>query len=148
MALLCNWVWTRLPVVVVDLYIPFFYNRKVVYFSICRSSNTVAERKDGYVYLRFRAAEYSLNIQSGQMIIARKSGRRKNNAGTDKRKINWLSLWLRRNCMLKDALEQGSSTRGPPVSFLWPEKAISQNTRRYEYWSLNHYTPWAARQVT
>ena len=27
-----------------------------------------------------------------------------------KRKRNWLGHWLRRNCLLKDALEQGSST--------------------------------------
>ena len=27
-----------------------------------------------------------------------------------KRKGNWLVHWLRRNCLLKDALEQGSST--------------------------------------
>ena len=37
-----------------------------------------------------------------------------------KRKINWLGHWLRRNCLLKDALEQGSSTfsiRGPIFIF-------------------------------
>ena len=34
------------------------------------------------------------------------SGRRKNNARTDEgRKRNWLGHWLRRNCLLKDALE-------------------------------------------
>ena len=35
------------------------------------------------------------------------SGRRKNNAGTDKEeeKKYWLGHWLRRNCLLKDALE-------------------------------------------
>ena len=27
-----------------------------------------------------------------------------------KRKRNWLGHWLRRNCLLKDALRQGSST--------------------------------------
>ena len=38
---------------------------------------------------------------------ARKSGRRKNNAGIDKeeeKKV--LGHWLRRNCLLKDALER------------------------------------------
>ena len=35
-----------------------------------------------------------------------KSGRRKNNAATDKkRKRNWLGHWLRRNYLGKDALE-------------------------------------------
>ena len=35
----------------------------------------------------------------------RKSGRRKNNAGTDKEEEEnkWLGDWLRRNCLLKDA---------------------------------------------
>ena len=33
---------------------------------------------------------------------------------------------------------QGSSTSGPPASFVRPRKGISQNTVRYEYWSLNH----------
>ena len=56
------------------------------------------------------------------------------------RKRNWLGHWLRRYCLLKDALEQGSSTRGPPVSFDRPENAISQNTMRYEYSNLSHYT--------
>ena len=43
-------------------------------------------------------------------------------------------------------LGQGSSTSGPraacgpPVCFVRPGKAISQNTKRYEYWSLSHYT--------
>ena len=52
-----------------------------------------------------------------------------------KRKRNW----LRRNCQLKDALEQGSSTRGPwatcgpRASFVRPGKGISQNTMCYEY---------------
>ena len=38
---------------------------------------------------------------------ARKSGRRKNNAGTDKEEGKEIGLghWLRRNCLLKDALE-------------------------------------------
>ena len=37
---------------------------------------------------------------------ARKSGRRKNNAGTDKEeKKNLAGYWLRRNCLLEDALE-------------------------------------------
>ena len=55
-----------------------------------------------------------------------------------KRKRNWLNHWLRRNCLLKDALEQGSSTRGqraaagPQASFVWPGKSISQNTIRYD----------------
>ena len=35
------------------------------------------------------------------------------------------------------SLDQGSSTRGPPASFVQPEKAISQNTMHYEYWSLS-----------
>ena len=46
----------------------------------------------------------------------RKSGRRKNNAGTDKEeKRNWLGHWLRRKCLLKDALERmvnGKKLRG------------------------------------
>ena len=47
-----------------------------------------------------------------------------------KRKSNWLGHWLRWNCLLKDALEQGSSTRGPratcgpPVSFGRPGKFL------------------------
>ena len=41
----------------------------------------------------------------------RKSGRMKNNAELIKKRIrNWLGHWLRRNCLLKDALEQGAST--------------------------------------
>ena len=37
---------------------------------------------------------------------AGKSGRRKNNAGTDKQEEKkLLGHWLRRNCLLKDALE-------------------------------------------
>ena len=38
---------------------------------------------------------------------ARKNGRRKNNAELiRKRKRNWLDHWLRRNCLLKVALEE------------------------------------------
>ena len=37
---------------------------------------------------------------------SRKSRRRKNNAGTDKEEeTNWLGHWLRRYCLLEDALE-------------------------------------------
>ena len=47
---------------------------------------------------------------------ARKSWRRKNNAGTDKEEEKkWLGHWLRRNCLLKDALEgmvNGKKVRG------------------------------------
>ena len=51
-----------------------------------------------------------------------------------KRKRNWLG-----HCLLKDALEQGSSIRflraasGPRASFVRPGKGVSQNTMRYEY---------------
>ena len=50
-------------------------------------------------------------------------------------------------------LEQGSSTRGPraaydpPVSFVQPEDVISQNTMRYEYWSLRHYSEFTQRLI-
>ena len=49
-----------------------------------------------------------------------------------KRRRNWLGHWLRRNCLLKDALEQGSSTRGPRAacgpraSFVRPGKGINK----------------------
>ena len=47
---------------------------------------------------------------------AKKSGRRQNNARSDKeKKKNCLGHWLRRNCMLKDALEgmvNGKKARG------------------------------------
>ena len=47
-----------------------------------------------------------MDKQNKKCSCARKSGRRKNNAGTDrKRKRNWLGHWLRRNCLQKDALE-------------------------------------------
>ena len=44
--------------------------------------------------------------QNKKCSCARKSGRRKNHAGTDKEEEkNWLGHWLRRNCLLKDAVE-------------------------------------------
>ena len=44
------------------------------------------------------------------------------------------------------SVQQGSSTRGPRAacgpraSFVQPGKGTSQNTKRYEYLSLSHYT--------
>ena len=47
-----------------------------------------------------------MDKQNKKCGCTRKSGRKKNIAGTDKkRKRNWLGHWLRRNCLLKDALE-------------------------------------------
>ena len=47
-----------------------------------------------------------MDRQNKKRSCARKSGRRKNNAGTDtEEEKNWLGQWLRRNCLLKDALE-------------------------------------------
>ena len=47
---------------------------------------------------------------------AKKNGRRKNNAGTDKEgEKNWLGQWLRKDCLLKDTLEgmvNGKKIRG------------------------------------
>ena len=47
---------------------------------------------------------------------ARKSGRKENNAGTDKEdERNWQGHWLRRNCLLEGALEgmvNGKKVRG------------------------------------
>ena len=46
-----------------------------------------------------------------------------------KRKRNWLGHWLRRNCLMKDVLEQGRTNcgpralSGPPMSFLWSASA-------------------------
>ena len=56
-----------------------------------------------------------MDTQNKKCSCARKSGRRKNNAGTDKMKRNWLGHWLRRNCLLKDAAEvtvNGKKVRG------------------------------------
>ena len=64
----------------------------------------------------------------------------KNNAATDKEEEKKLAGPLaKRNSLLKDALEQESSTRGsrascgPRASFVRLGKGISQNTIRYEY---------------
>ena len=47
-----------------------------------------------------------MDRQNKKFSCARKSGRRKNNAGTDKEEEkNCLGHWPRRNCLLKDALE-------------------------------------------
>ena len=49
------------------------------------------------------------------MSCARKSGRRKNNAGTGKEEATKLAGTLRRNCLLNDALEgmvNGKKVRG------------------------------------
>ena len=47
-----------------------------------------------------------MDRQNKKCSCARKSGRRKNNAGTDKDEEKKLSgHWLRRNCLLKDALK-------------------------------------------
>ena len=47
-----------------------------------------------------------MNRQNKKCSCARKSGRRKNNAGTDKEEEKKLAgHWLRRNCLLEDALE-------------------------------------------
>ena len=48
--------------------------------------------------------ECKMDRQIKKCICARKSGRKRTKAGT-KRKRNWLGHWLRRNCLLKDALE-------------------------------------------
>ena len=68
--------------------------------------------------------------QNKKCSCARKSGRRKNNAGTNKEDEKKLvGHWLRRKCLLKDALEQGRpnygprALSGPPTAFLWPVSA-------------------------
>ena len=43
--------------------------------------------------------------QNKNCSCTRKSGRKKNNAGTDEEEKKWLGHWLGRNCLLKDALE-------------------------------------------
>ena len=57
-----------------------------------------------------------MDRQNKKWSCARKSGSRKNNAGTDKeQEKNRLGHWLRRNCLLKDALEgmvNGKKVRG------------------------------------
>ena len=56
-----------------------------------------------------------MDKQNKKHSCARKSGKWKNNAGTYKRKRNWLGHWLRRNCLLKDAVESmanGKKVRG------------------------------------
>ena len=45
---------------------------------------------------------YKKERQNKKFCCARESGRRKNTAGTQR---NWLGHRLRRNCLLKDALE-------------------------------------------
>ena len=61
---------------------------------------------------------------------ARKSGRRKNNAGTDKEEENnWLGHRLRRNYLLKDRRYgkwEGSSR----------QKKISDDRQHYDKWTL------------
>ena len=71
---------------------------------------------------------------------ARKSGREKNNAGTDKEDENKLAGPLAKKELPAEGCSRtGSSTRGPraacgpPASFVRPGKAISQNTMRHEY---------------
>ena len=57
-----------------------------------------------------------MDRQNKNCNCARVSGRRNNNAGIDKEEEkNWLGHWLRRNCLLKDALEgmaNGKKVRG------------------------------------
>ena len=49
-----------------------------------------------------------MDTQNKKCSCAGKSGRRKNNDGIDKEEErNWLGHWLRRNCLLMDALGQG-----------------------------------------
>ena len=59
---------------------------------------------------------YEMDRQNKKCSCARKSGRKKNNAGTDKGEgKNWLGHWLRRNYLLKNALEgmvNGKKVRG------------------------------------
>ena len=43
--IICNWVWTRLPSVSVDLDIPFLCYKMLLYFSNGKSSSTFAERE-------------------------------------------------------------------------------------------------------
>ena len=55
-----------------------------------------------WIWRRMERVKYTEKKHS----CTRKRGRRKNNAGTDKNnKRNWLGHWLRRNCLLKDAVE-------------------------------------------
>ena len=44
-------------------------------------------------------------------------------------RLSWPALWF----LLND-----SGLNGPRASFVRPGKGISQNTMRYEYWSLSH----------
>ena len=46
-----------------------------------------------------------MDRQNKKCSCVKKSGRRKNNAGTDKEEKNRLCHWLRKNCQLKDAPE-------------------------------------------
>ena len=56
-----------------------------------------------------------MDKQNKKCSCAGKSGARKNNAGGNKRKRNWPGHWLRRNCLMRDALEgmvNGKKVRG------------------------------------
>ena len=59
---------------------------------------------------------YKIDRQNKTCRLARKNGRRKNNAGTDKEEEKKLAVhWLKRNCLLMDALEamvNGKKLRG------------------------------------
>ena len=62
--------------------------------------------KSDWKHLRCEYGECKMNRQNKKYSCARKSWRRKNNAGTEtEEKRNWLGHWLRRNCLLKDTLE-------------------------------------------
>ena len=47
-----------------------------------------------------------------------------------KRKRNWLGHWLRKNCLLKDALEGEESSR---------QKKISDDWQNYDKWTVCRY---------
>ena len=65
-----------------------------------------AKRLDAFGMWMWRWMERLKWTNKKKCSCATKSGRRKDNVGTDKEgKRNWLGHWLRWNCLMKDALE-------------------------------------------
>ena len=72
--------------------------------------------------------------QNKKLNFARKSGRRKNNAGTDKEEKKKLAgHWLRRNCLLKDAVENDKRKESSR------QKKISDDSQHYDKWTVCKY---------
>ena len=78
--------------------------------------------------------ECKMDRQNKKCSCDRKSGRRKNNVGTDKEKINWMGHWLRRNCLLKDALRMNGKRKDGSR-----QKNISDDRQHHDKWTVCRY---------